>query len=128
MLIKGLKKGLRSKLISDSKSFISTAPYVLVPPQAQVSQMYAQIVYKDKNLLELNNKILELERRLIDLQEFVGEKNEVIRGRDKVIQVSITATGPTVDCGVDCLEYHRVGRLTNSLIIMPFYTSVKVTL
>lgn len=49
--------------------------------------MYAQIVYKDKNLLELNNKILELERRLIDLQEFVGEKNEVIRGRDKVIQV-----------------------------------------
>lgn len=50
--------------------------------------MYAQIVYKDKNLLELNNKILELERRLIDLQEFVGEKNEVIRGRDKVIQVN----------------------------------------
>jgi hypothetical protein len=49
--------------------------------------MYAQIVYKDKNLLELNNKILELERRLIDLQEFIGEKNEVIRGRDKVIQV-----------------------------------------
>lgn len=55
--------------------------------EAQVQQMYAQIVYKDKNLLELNNKILELERRLIDLQEFIGEKNEVIRGRDKVIQV-----------------------------------------
>ncbi|KAH3888971.1 hypothetical protein DPMN_013016 [Dreissena polymorpha] len=50
--------------------------------------MYAQIVYKDKNLLDLNNNILELERRLIDLQEHVGDKNEVIRGRDKVIEVS----------------------------------------
>ena len=49
--------------------------------------MYDQIVYKDKNLLELNNKILEQERKMIDIQELVGEKNEVIRGRDKVVQV-----------------------------------------
>ena len=60
---------------------------VIVFPQARVQQMYAQIMYKDRTLLELNSRILELERRLIDLQEFVGEKNEVIRGRDKVIQV-----------------------------------------
>ena len=58
--------------------------------QARVRQMYSQIVYKDKNLLELNNKILELERKMIDLQEFIGEKNEVIRGRDKVIEVGKT--------------------------------------
>ena len=63
--------------------------------------MYAQIVYKDKNLLELNNKILELERRLIDLQEFIGEKNEVIRGRDKVIQVF-------------CFMFHIVNIVTKS--------------
>ena len=50
--------------------------------------MYAQIVYKDKNLLDLNNKILEQERKIIDIQELVGEKNEVIRGRDKVIEVA----------------------------------------
>ena len=49
--------------------------------------MYAQIVYKDKNLLDLNNKLLEQERKMIDIQELVGEKNEVIRGRDKVIEV-----------------------------------------
>ena len=50
--------------------------------------MYVQIVYKDKNLLDLNNKILEQERKIIDIQELVGEKNEVIRGRDKVIEVA----------------------------------------
>ena len=50
--------------------------------------MYAQIVYKDKNLLDLNNKILEQERKIIDIHELVGEKNEVIRGRDKVIEVA----------------------------------------
>ena len=71
------------KLLWLSPSVCITITYF----QARLQQMYAQIVYKDKNLLELNNKIMELERRLIDLQEFVGEKNEVIRGRDKVIQV-----------------------------------------
>ena len=57
--------------------------------QERLNHMYEQIVYKDKNLLELNNKILEQERRMIDIQELVGEKNEVIRGRDKVIEVNI---------------------------------------
>ena len=55
--------------------------------QERLNHMYDQIVYKDKNLLELNNKILEQERKMIDIQELVGEKNEVIRGRDKVIEV-----------------------------------------
>ena len=57
--------------------------------QERLNHMYEQIVYKDKNLLDLNNKILEQERRMIDIQELVGEKNEVIRGRDKVIEVNI---------------------------------------
>ena len=59
----------------------------MVAFQEQISHMYDQIVYKDKNLLDLNNKLLEQERRMIDIQELVGEKNEVIRGRDKVIEV-----------------------------------------
>ena len=61
---------------------------IFLSEQEQINQMYAQIVYKDKNLLDLNNKILEQERKMIDIQELVGEKNEVIRGRDKVIEVN----------------------------------------
>lgn len=55
--------------------------------QGNMEAMYAQIVYKDKNLLEMNNKVLEMERKLIDLQEYISEKNEVIRGRDRVVEV-----------------------------------------
>lgn len=54
----------------------------------QIDQIYAQILYKDKLIVDLNNKILELDRKIIDLQEFAGEKNEVVKGRDKVIKVS----------------------------------------
>ena len=50
--------------------------------------MYAQIVYKDNKIMELNNKILEHEKKMMDLQEFISEKNEVIRGRDKVFEVN----------------------------------------
>ena len=39
--------------------------------------------------MDLNNKILEHDRHIMDLQEFVSEKNEVIRGRDKVVEVRI---------------------------------------
>ncbi|XP_055888049.1 kinectin-like [Biomphalaria glabrata] len=53
----------------------------------EVSQMYAQMVYKDRRIMELNNKLLEQDKRVMDLQEFAGEKDEVIRGRDKVVQV-----------------------------------------
>ncbi|XP_046571680.1 uncharacterized protein MCAP_0864-like [Haliotis rubra] len=56
--------------------------------ESQIQEMYAQMVYKDKKMMELNNKILEQDRKVMDLQEFVGEKNEVIRGRDKVVEVS----------------------------------------
>mgnify|MGYP003683620263 CR=1 FL=1 len=38
--------------------------------------------------MELNNKILEHEKKMMDLQEFISEKNEVIRGRDKVFEVN----------------------------------------
>ncbi|CAL1543522.1 unnamed protein product [Lymnaea stagnalis] len=53
----------------------------------EVSQMYAQMVYKDRKIIELNNKILDQDKRIMDLQEFAGEKDQVIRGRDKVIEV-----------------------------------------
>lgn len=49
--------------------------------------MFAQMVYKDRMIMELNNKILEQDRKVMDLQELAGEKQEVIRGRDKVIEV-----------------------------------------
>ena len=49
--------------------------------------MYAQMVYKDKKILEMNNINLEHDKKLIDVQELVNEKEEVIRGRDKAIQV-----------------------------------------
>lgn len=50
-------------------------------------EMYAQMVYKDRKIVELNNHVLEQEKSVMDLQEFIGEKNEVIRGRDKVVEV-----------------------------------------
>lgn len=50
--------------------------------------MYAQMVYKDRKIMELNNKILEQDKRVMDLQEFAGEKDQVIRARDKVVEVS----------------------------------------
>lgn len=56
--------------------------------QSGVQEMYAQIVYKDNKILELNNKILDHEKKMMDLQEFISEKNEVIKGRDKVFEVT----------------------------------------
>lgn len=58
--------------------------------QSGVQEMYAQIVYKDNKIMELNNKILDHEKKMMDLQEFISEKNEVIKGRDKVFEVSNT--------------------------------------
>ncbi len=55
--------------------------------QKRLEDMYAQIVYKDRKIIDLNNKVLDHDRIVIDLQELVGEKEEVIRGRDKAIQV-----------------------------------------
>ena len=46
------------------------------------------MVYKDRKIMELNNKNLDHEKVVLDLHELVSEKNEVIRGRDKAIQVS----------------------------------------
>lgn len=57
--------------------------------QVQFQEMYAQMVYKDRKIMELNAKILEQDKRVMDLQEFAGEKDQVIRGRNKVVEVSI---------------------------------------
>ena len=55
--------------------------------QGQIQEMYAQMVYKDRKIMELNAKVLEQDKRVMDLQEFAGEKDQVIRGRDKVVEV-----------------------------------------
>lgn len=52
-----------------------------------LEEMYAQMVYKDKRLLELNQKLLDQEKQVLDVLETVHEKDEVIRGRDKAIKV-----------------------------------------
>ena len=51
--------------------------------------MYAQMVYKDRKIMELNSTILEQDKRVMDLQEFAEEKDQVIRGRNKVVEVRI---------------------------------------
>lgn len=50
-------------------------------------RMYAQMVYKDSKILELNNQILELERRILDLQENLREKDQVLQARSRAIQL-----------------------------------------
>jgi len=39
-----------------------------VQGSSQVKEMYAQIVYKDHKIIELNNRATEQDQRLIDLQ------------------------------------------------------------
>lgn len=55
--------------------------------QAQLKEMYAQVVYKDHKIVELNNHVTEQDQLVIDMQELVSEKDEVIRGRDMAIQL-----------------------------------------
>ena len=45
------------------------------------------MVYKDRKIMELNSTILEQDQRVMDLQEFAEEKDQVIRGRNKVVEV-----------------------------------------
>ena len=55
--------------------------------QAQLKEMYTQIVYKDHKIVELNNRLMEQDQVIIDARELVSEKDEVIRGRDMAIQL-----------------------------------------
>ena len=45
------------------------------------------MVYKDRKIIELDAQIEEKDRSAMDLRELVNEKEEVIRGRDKAIQL-----------------------------------------
>ena len=60
--------------------------YVLCT-QAQLQEMYAQMVYKDHKIVELNTRLTDQDGAIMDLRELVCEKNEVIRGRDMAIQL-----------------------------------------
>ena len=53
----------------------------------QLKEMYAQMVYKDNKIVELNERVTEQDQVIIDMQELVSEKDEVIRGRDMAIQL-----------------------------------------
>ncbi|XP_067012259.2 protein lava lamp [Anabrus simplex] len=51
----------------------------------QPQEMYAQMVYKDKKIMEQNSRILQLEASILDLQENLKEKDEVIDARTRAI-------------------------------------------
>ena len=55
--------------------------------QSQIQEIVAQMVHKDRKVLELNQKILDNEKIVLDLQEHISEKAQVIAGRDKAVQV-----------------------------------------
>ena len=61
--------------------------YVCMYTQVQLEEMYAQMVYKDHKIIELNTRLTEQDQHVIDLQEHISEKDEVIRGRDMAIQL-----------------------------------------
>ena len=60
--------------------------------------MYAQMVYKDRKIMEMNAKILEQDKRIMDLQEFAGEKDQVINGRTKVVEVCLDLISKQLSC------------------------------
>jgi len=52
-----------------------------------LKRMYAQMVYKDSRILELNRVIDEKDNVIMDLQESLNEKNEVIRSKLRAVQI-----------------------------------------
>ncbi|KAL1433639.1 hypothetical protein MTO96_012463 [Rhipicephalus appendiculatus] len=70
-------------------------------------RLYAQMVYKDSKILELNNQILELERRILDLQENLREKDQVLQARSKAIQLMTEDLSLRSKTAVDDLDDTR---------------------
>ena len=66
--------------------------------------MYAQMVYKDRKIMELNNKILEGEKVLMDVQEMVNEKSEVLRSKDSAFQVLAHTGRKTIPRLIDIIS------------------------
>ncbi len=77
-----------SHMIDMSRLEIHILTLAILCFQVKLDEMYAQMVYKDRKIMELNNKILDTEKHLMDLQEHIQEKDEVIRSKDKAIQVN----------------------------------------
>lgn len=91
----------------------ASTPSPLLEKKAEHSAMeenrlYAQMVYKDSRILELNNQILELERRIMDLQENLKEKDEVLQARNKAIQLMTQDLSLRSKAAVDDLDDTRV--------------------
>lgn len=52
-------------------------------PDAELKQIYDQLLYKDTRIMELNQTVLERERRIMDLQEACSEQGQVRSGRNR---------------------------------------------
>ncbi|XP_023224895.1 227 kDa spindle- and centromere-associated protein-like [Centruroides sculpturatus] len=79
------KENIIKSLKSELKSTNSEGNYK--QDTYNVQELYAQMVYKDSKIMELNDLISEKERTIIDLQEHIKEKNEVLKTRNQAIQL-----------------------------------------
>jgi len=55
--------------------------------QQPVEEILTQLAYKDSRIIELDSEIQQLHQTIIDLREYVSEKDEVIRARDRAVQI-----------------------------------------
>lgn len=53
----------------------------------RVKELYAQLVYKDKMVVDQTNQTVLLEEHMSEFKDHLRNKDEVIEGRDRVIQV-----------------------------------------
>ena len=58
--------------------------------QHSIDDMFAQIVYKDTKIMEMNQKVCDLEAKIMDLQENLREHNEVLQARNRAIKVLLS--------------------------------------
>ncbi len=52
-----------------------------------MERMYAQVVYKDSRIMELNNTILEKDKHILDLQEMCREQGQVAQAKARAVQI-----------------------------------------
>ena len=64
--------------------------------QSKIGDAFAQMLFKDQKIMQLNDQLLEYERKMMDAQETVDEKSEVLRSRDKAIQVRVVSSSETL--------------------------------
>lgn len=55
-----------------------------------LDDMFAQIVYKDTKIMEMNQKVCDLEAKIMDLQENLKEQNQVLQARNRAIKLLLS--------------------------------------